>query len=99
MRGGKVKSTKLEIDLIALQGTLPRVQADSLWEWEGGSAPFFWGLHVSYIDQARYWVGPCIKEVMLIFMRPHSRDKDPFVSLKVANKVKNCLPGATSRKE
>ena len=58
MRGGKVKSTKLEIDLIALQGTLPRVQADSLWEWEGGSAPFFWGLHVSYIDQARYWVGP-----------------------------------------
>ena len=32
-RGVKCKVIKLEIDLIALQDTLPRVQVASWWEW------------------------------------------------------------------
>ena len=35
-RGGKVKPTKLEMDLFALQDTLPMVKAASWWKWEDG---------------------------------------------------------------
>ena len=39
--GVEGKSTKLEVDLIALQDTLHRVQGASWWELEKGLAPFF----------------------------------------------------------
>ena len=61
MKGGKGKSTKLEIDLIARWDTLPKVQTASWWEWEDGLAPLFWRWNVGYIVQAQDGIIPWIE--------------------------------------
>ena len=69
-KGGKGKATRLEIYLIALRDTLPRLQEASWWEWEDGFAPFFWKWPVGYLFKAQDGVSPWIKEDQPIWMRP-----------------------------
>ena len=42
---------------------------------------------MGYLVQARYGVGPWIKEAPPIFMSPHRQEKNPSLSLKVANNM------------
>ena len=83
----KGKSTKLEIDFIALWGTLPSVKAASWWEFEDVLAPFFWIWPVGYLVQSREGVIPWIKEAPPIWMIPQRQENDPSASLKVDNKM------------
>ena len=47
-----------------------------------------------YLVQDRDRVGTWIKEAPPIWTRPQRRENDPSLSLKVANNMRNWLPGA-----
>ena len=75
----------------ALQDTLPRVQADSWWEWEDGSAIFFWRWPLGYLVQPWEGVSSWIKEALTGWTRTQRQENDSYVILKVSNKMSKLI--------
>ena len=65
MRSGRGKSTKLELDLIDLQYTLPMFQMAYWWELYEDLAPIFWRCKEGYWYQSQYRVRPWIRRLHL----------------------------------